>query len=103
LGILINCKLRTVDWEIRKNILQLDLSKKGVAEEVSYSLNGFITSNELGQLRKIVENESKILGYIENKEFFMRDGLSILEKIRISEKEKTKAEKEKGLFDFIEF
>jgi hypothetical protein len=89
--------------EIRKSILQLDLSKKGIAGEISDSLNGFITLNELSQLRKIVENESKILDYIENKEFFMKDGLSILEKIRVSEKEKTKAEKEKGLFDFIEF
>lgn len=77
------------------------MSKKGIAEEISYSLSGFITSNELRQLRKIVENESKILDYIENKEFFMKDGLSILEKIRVSEKEKTKAEEEKGLFDFI--
>jgi len=88
--------------EIRKSILQLDLSKRDIAEEISYSLSGFITSNELSHLRRIVEHESGILDYIENKEFFMRDGLSILKRISVSEKEKTRVENEKGLFDFIE-
>jgi len=86
--------------EIRKSILQLDLSKKAVAEEASHSLNGFITLNELNQLRKIVEEENRITDYIRRKEFFMEEGTSILEKIRGKREE---ARTEKGLFDFMSF
>lgn len=50
----------------------------------------------------MVEREGRLLDYIENKEFFKEEGLSVLERLKTPEKAKVKKRKEKGIFDFIE-
>lgn len=49
-----------------------------------------------------MEREGRLLDYIENKEFFKEEGLSVLERLKTPEKAKVKKRKEKGIFDFIE-
>ncbi|OYT33130.1 hypothetical protein B6U96_17365 [Archaeoglobales archaeon ex4484_92] len=103
--------IRQLD-EIRKSILQLGLSEhaterrilvkaKGVAEAVSYSLSGLMTSIELNRLRKKVEEDRMLLDYIEDKEFFKEKGSTILERLKATKKAKIKKGKEKEIFDFI--
>jgi hypothetical protein len=83
---------------IRKGILQLGLSKKHIAERVSYSVSGLIALNEIDQLKRKVIEEGKLLDYIETKEFFKERGCSILEELKTSKKVKGV---EKSIFDFI--
>ncbi len=51
-------------------------------------------------IKKEIEQEGKILDYVESKEFFKNEGASLLEELRKPAKIKIKR-KEKGLFDFI--
>lgn len=83
--------------KIRKAIFQLGLSRKHIAEKVSYSVSGLMTLNEIALLKKKVIEEGELLDYIEAKEFFRERGSTILEEL-MSEKSK---KKEKSLFDFI--
>ena len=98
--------------EIRKSILQLGLSEhvterkilvkaKSVAEAVSYTLSGLMTSIELNRLRRKVEEDRILLDYIEDKEFFKEEGSTILKRLKATKKAKVKERKEKEIFDFI--
>lgn len=85
---------------IREAILTIAPSRKHVAEKASYSASGIITLSEINQIKKEIEQEGRILDYVESKEFFKNEGVSLLEELRKPAKIKIER-KEKELFDFI--
>ncbi len=85
---------------IREAIMRIKPSYRYKAEKASYSASGIITMNEVGQIKREIEREGKILDYMEGKDFFKHDGASLLEELTKLKKIKIER-KEKGLFDFI--
>ena len=84
---------------LKRNIFNIDISRKYIAEKISYSISGILTLNELNQVKKNVENNRKIADYVGDKEFFQRGGSTLLKELKKSKD--VRHRKEKSLFDFI--
>lgn len=84
---------------LRKNMLNLGVSRKYIAEKLSYSISGTLTLNELNQIKKEAEDDGKIADYVSNKEFFQKEGSTLLEELKKSMDVGLK--REKSIFDFI--
>ncbi|RLF68495.1 MAG: hypothetical protein DRN40_07530 [Thermoplasmata archaeon] len=82
---------------IRKRMLEYGPTKKNIAERIGYSVNGLLTLSELQQLRKRVKRDAELLSYIEEKEFFRKEGIKILEELKTSRMKGS----ERRLFDFM--
>ncbi len=69
------------------------------AEKASYSASGIITFNEINLIKREIVRERRILDYVENKDFFKNEGVSLLEEL--AKPGKVSERKDSGLFDFL--
>lgn len=73
--------------------------RKYTAEKISYSISGILTLHELNQVKKIMEDNRKIADYVGNKEFFQKEGSTLLNELKKSGD--IGFRKERSIFDFI--
>ncbi len=69
------------------------------AEFASNSVNGLITLNEITVLRSKIINEGEIVDYLRDKEFFTKEGSTLLDELLKSKEQKIT--KSKSLFEFL--
>lgn len=84
---------------LRRNIFNINISRKYIAEKISYSISGILTLNELNQVKKEAEENRKIADYVGNKEFFQKEGSTLFKELKKSKD--IGFRKERSIFDFI--
>jgi len=86
-------KFNNQTFESIKEITLCYINKQSyIASKISNMINGFLTLDEIKTIRKKVLNEYRIANYLKEKDFFKKEGKSLLEELHPI--------KEKSLFDF---
>lgn len=84
--------------KLRKEMLILGIENRSKAEKISSTINGAINLRELTIIKKTVEDEGVLSPYLEEKEFFTKEGKNLLKTIITKETSKRKT---RSLFDFV--